>query len=240
MYVAFGLIAYLAGMIAFVGLIAFLGNWHPGVSIDAGAGAAVSVALVVNTGLVCGWWLQHIGMARRPFKRLAFRELPHPLERSTYVLCTAIATLMLIVFWVPMPQPVYEVATPAARLGVSLLFWAGWVFALCGIFYDSHFEFMGLKQAFAGQQRRAFSPSAFKTGFVFRLCRRPSFFGILLATWATPDMTLGRLHFASATTAFVLLGAYFVERSYVSQYGNAYREYQRRIPLLLPKLWGHG
>lgn len=43
--------------------------------------------------------------------------------------------------------------------------------------------------------------------------------------------------FAGGMTLFTLVGCYFVERSYVDRYGEAYRAVQATTPLLLPN-WG--
>ena len=47
-------------------------------------------------------------------------------------------------------------------------------------------------------------------------------------------MTVGRLVFALGMSAYILVGLYFEERDLVRQYGDAYRDYQRQTPRLLP------
>ena len=81
---AYALLAYGCGTAAFVALIVFLGGWHLAVSVNAGIERPMGEALFINTLLMLFWTLQHIGMARPGFKRVAARWIHPALERATY------------------------------------------------------------------------------------------------------------------------------------------------------------
>lgn len=182
---SYAFVAYLVGTAGLLALIVFLSGWAPAFSVNHGPVRPVSQALLIDGGLMLLWTLQHIGMARRGFKTWLERWMPEALERSNYVMFSGLSLGFVLLAWSPMPEPLFELADPWIIMGVYAVFLAGWGFAFAGIFYDSYLEFVGLKQAWCHVRGLPFEVSAFKTGFVFRLCRRPSFFGILVGCWAT-------------------------------------------------------
>jgi protein-S-isoprenylcysteine O-methyltransferase Ste14 len=58
--------------------------------------------------------------------------------------------------------------------------------------------------------------------------------GFLIAFWAAPTMTLGRLLFALVTTFWILISIKIEERDLAQFLGEPYRIYRERTPMLLP------
>ncbi|MFB3079367.1 MAG: isoprenylcysteine carboxylmethyltransferase family protein, partial [Lysobacterales bacterium] len=108
--------------------------------------APLGRALIINTGLLLLFAIQHIVMARQWFKRAWTKIVPQPVERSTYVLLSSLALLALFHLWQPMMSVIWEVETKAAQMVLHGLFAGGILLVLVSTFLIDHFELFGLKQ----------------------------------------------------------------------------------------------
>jgi len=105
---------------------------------------------------------------------------------------------------------------------------------LVSTFLINHFDLFGLRQVWSYLRNRPYQSLPFGTPGPYRLVRHPLYVGWLFAFWMTPVMTLAHLLFSIATTAYILLAIQFEERDLVREHGNAYEEYRRSVPMLVP------
>ncbi|TLY49006.1 MAG: isoprenylcysteine carboxylmethyltransferase family protein [Gammaproteobacteria bacterium] len=230
----YGFVCYLAFLATFLYAIAFVSGFAPK-HIDNGATAPFVIALTLDLALLGLFAVQHSGMARPAFKRWWTRFVPESIERSTYVLVSSLALIVLFWQWRPLPQLLWQVDGELARAAMYALAALGWLLVLSSSFLINHFDLFGLRQVWSFANRRTAPDTPFVTRAFYRIVRHPLMLGFLIAFWATPTMSVGHLLFTLMTTGYIVVAVKFLEeRDLVAQLGETYRDYQRRVPMLLP------
>jgi protein-S-isoprenylcysteine O-methyltransferase Ste14 len=233
--VLYGGFCYTVFLVTFLYAIAFVAGVGVPKHIDNGPSAPLMTALSINIALLALFAVQHSGMARPAFKQWWTRFVPQPIERSTFVLVSSLVLLLMFWQWRPLPQLVWHVENGLAEgflWAISLL---GWLLVLTSSFTIDHFELFGLRQVWLHARRRSAKDEPFVLRAMYRIVRHPLMLGFLIAFWVTPVMSLGHLLFAVVVTGYIVVAVKFLEeRDLVAVHGDAYRDYQRRVPMLLP------
>ncbi len=231
----YGAFCYVVFLVSFLYAVGFLGNFAVPKSIDSGPQVPFLYALAVNLGLLGLFALQHSIMARQWFKKAWTKFVPEPVERSTYVLFSSVALLLLFWKWQPMGGVIWEVQNVYGWLVIQALYGFGWLIVLVATFLINHFDLFGLRQVWFYLKGKPYTALGFRTPGPYRYVRHPLYVGWLTVFWAAPTMTAAHLVFAVMTTAYILIAIRFEERDLVSLHGE-YAEYRRKTPMLVPSV----
>lgn len=232
----YGIVAYLAFAVAIVYAIGFVTGLGVPKTIDSGSAGEPMQAIIINLLLMSLFAIQHSVMARPQFKKWWTRFVPVAVERSTFVLFSSLALMLLFWQWRPIPAVVWQVTNPqvaASLVGLSLL---GWVLVFISTFLINHFELFGLHQVANNLAGKPMPAVRFKTPLLYKVVRHPIYLGFIIFFWATPVMTVGHLLFAAVTTAYIFVGIALEEHDLLAVFGDEYRRYRQRVSMIVPFL----
>jgi len=230
----YGSLSYVIFLGTFLYAIGFIGNFGVPTTLDGARVGSLGVALAIDVALLGLFAVQHSVMARKWFKEWWTRIVPQPLERSTYVLFSSLALILMFWLWQPLGGVVWSVENSLGRIILRVMFAFGWGLVLFSTFLINHFDLFGLRQVWLYLRGRPYTTLRFGTPGPYRLVRHPLYVGWLFAFWSTPTMTLAHLLFSIATTAYILLAIQFEERDLAREHGEAYESYRRSVPMLIP------
>ncbi|MBN1342752.1 MAG: isoprenylcysteine carboxylmethyltransferase family protein [Phycisphaerae bacterium] len=195
--------------------------------------------LAANLLLSVVFFIQHSGMIRESFQRWLAARVSREHTKSVYGVVSGAFLIAVIILW---QGPLTEVW--AAR---GALYWAirglfglalaifGWS-ALTMIRADaSTLRTLALAQPVDMATKHPLISSG-PYGWV----RHPQYLAALLMIWSGPVLTTDRIAFNVIWSAWVVVAVRLEERDLVRRHGQAYRDYQTRVPMLLPLGRGGG
>ena len=230
----YGVFAYILFLGTILYAIGFVSNLVVPKTLETGTAGPLAEALIVNLVLMSIFALQHSVMARKQFKQWWTQFVPKAVERSTYVLLSNLALILLMWQWRPMPAVVWHIGDPQIAMAVTGVSLVGWVIVFTSTFLINHFELFGLHQVTTDLAGRTIPAPRFRTPLYYKFVRHPLYLGFIIAFWAAPIMTAGHLLFAAVTTAYIFVGILLEERDLIDLFGDDYRRYKKRVSMLVP------
>lgn len=232
----YGALAYLVFFGTFLYAVGFMGGFIVPTSLSTDQPGTLD-ALFTNMVLILGFALQHSVMARPAFKRMWTRLIPEPAERSTYILFSSLALIVLFACWQPMGEVIWSLESSVGRGLMHAGFVFGWLLVFASTCLISHFDLFGLRQVWMAFTKQPYTELAFVTPWPYRVVRHPLYLGWLFAMWCTPFMTVSHLVFAALSTAYIFVGISFEERDLKAAHPD-YENYANYVPMIFPRIIG--
>jgi len=191
--------------------------------------------LLFDAGLSFLFFIQHSGMIRKPFRRWLARFISEEYAGTIYTITSGIVLLLVILLWQTSTQ---TVITPSGLLrwslrAVSLLSLFGFYWGVKALrFFDPY----GLRPIINRLRGRNPLPMPITVAGPYRWVRHPLYLFMILMIWSCPDLTMDRLLFNFLWTVWIVIGSYLEEIDLIAEFGDAYREYQKKVPMLIPLL----
>jgi len=191
--------------------------------------------LLVDTFLCLLFFVQHSFMVRRRFRVWLTRTVRADFHGALYASASGSCLLLLIAFWQPVGAPLWIPPSPVRWFAAAVFLAAGAV-GWWGSRSLGEFDALGVKPALQAMKNGAPAGSVpFTVRGPYRWVRHPLYLVSLVIIWAGPVFTLDRLLHNSLWTFWIVIGATLEERDLVDCFGEAYRSYRNKVPMLLPR-----
>lgn len=183
-----------------------------------------------NAGLSLAFFLQHSIMVRRSFKQRLSKIFPDAYHGAIYSIASGVFLFAVVILW-------QSTTLLWQAEGITRLF----VLPVAGFFWAvrslGSFDPFGIKGIYERLRARKPQKGKFIVGGPYRRVRHPLYFFLLIMLWACPDLSVDRLLFNIMWSAWIVIGAYLEERDLAREFGSAYCDYQKNVPMLIPFKW---
>lgn len=239
LYLVYGVLCWLMFLATLMYLMFFVGDFVVPYTVNKNptldhSGATLMTCLLVNFGFLVLFSMQHSIMARPKFKKWWTKIVPPPVERSTFILFTNSILILMYFYWHPIDTLIWNVGPAWARILMWVIFGFGWALVFSSANMIDYFHLTGLKQVWAGFKGKKVEPPVFGEPYAYAYVRHPIYFGFLLGSWSLPTMTGGSLVWAIGATIIIFIGMHFEERNLVQYFGDKYKDYKKRVPMVIP------
>jgi len=209
-----------------------LKSFFPGPSITAAPKDQVSASLLIDTFLFFIFTAQHSVQSRKSVQRWLAAQFTPAGERLLFVAMSALSLYLLIANWHPIPQVVlWDVRGEPLEVVVWGLYALGFAIVIATTFTTIKYDLNNLRTPFTGEKFPLVPRDC--VPFVYQYVRQPLFLGFVLALWAAPVMTLGRLMLAAGWTGYSYIGVTLKEREMAAKMED-YVYYQRKVSAFVP------
>lgn len=225
------LISCIIGQVSLValGVFLFYGSFE---LIHTGLGTTGKLA--IDTFLALLFPLQHSVMLRKGFRDRLVRFVRAEYHGIFFTIVSGGVLVLILVFWQKSAYTVLSLGgifrlLPQAAYFLSI---AGLSWGAMSIVPFDPFGFYSIIHDLRGTTPH---PEQLAIRGPYRYVRHPLYLFSIVMIWSCPDITADRLVFNMLWTVWVIIGARLEERDLVATFGDAYRDYQRRVPMLIPR-----
>jgi protein-S-isoprenylcysteine O-methyltransferase Ste14 len=196
-------------------------------------GFSDSVVLLWDAILSMAFFLQHSGMVRKGFRARMGVFIPPRYQGAIYSIASGVVLVIVVVLWQRSEIQLLRleglplwIARGCSLLAILIFAWS--IHAL------GSFDPFGLRPIKSHIHSQSDQPFLFVVRGPYRWVRHPLYLCVLVLIWASPELTADRLLFNVLWTAWIVVGTILEETDLLADFGDVYRDYQRKVPMLIP------
>lgn len=189
--------------------------------------------LLVDIGLCMAFFIQHSIMVRNRYRSWLSQYIRKEFHPALYSIASGIVLLAIVIVW--------QKSNIVAAAPQGWMYWmlrGGFFLSIAGFAWGNlslgsfdNFGLNGVLNHIRGDQP---PPRVFVVRGPYRWVRHPLYLCSLIMIWSCPHLTMDRLLFNGLFTVWIVIGMILEERDLRQYFGNAYQEYQAKVPILIP------
>ena len=224
------ILTYLVGVVSLLVWMVFL--FHGSLNlVSLGLGEIAGLGL--NAFLSLAFFIQHSMMLRRSFRRLLAKFIRTEYHGALFTIASGVVLLILVVFW---QKSAYVLAAPQGI--IRWMMRAVFILAILGFYWGfralGSFDGFGVSPILNNLRGKDPPSMPFIVRGPYRWVRHPLYFFCLLLIWSCPNLSLDRMLYNILWSTWILVGSVLEERDLVADFRQSYRDYQRKVPMLIP------
>jgi methanethiol S-methyltransferase len=179
------------------------------------------------------FFVQHSGMLRRRFRARLSGIIPPYYHGAFFAILSGAILIPLVIFWQSSTITLYELQSFPRLLarGVFLLAIAGLGWGTFALRSFDPFGINPIRDHLSGKQH---APQQFVVRGPYSWVRHPLYFFLILMIWSCPVLTVDRMLFNVLWSAWIYVGTFLEEADLLLDFGEAYHDYQYKVPRLIP------
>lgn len=226
-------VAYLShflglGSLLFFTLFLFLGQFNI-ITLD----LKESQILFFDAFLSLLFFFQHSIMIRITIRKKISEHIGSEYYAAFYSIVSGIVLIIMILLWQKSSDKIF-----AAE---GIFYWilrALFFISLAGFYWGitslRSFDPFGVNEIKRKIYNKIPKPMPLSVNGAYKWMRHPLYFFMLIMIWACSELTADRLVFNILWSAWIFIGAKFEERDLISEFGDHYKEYQKKVPMIIP------
>jgi methanethiol S-methyltransferase len=190
--------------------------------------------LVWDAALSFAFFLQHSGMVRRSIRARLTAAIAPRYQGAVYAIASGVILTLVVLLWQRSETRLLVLDGAPLWIARACAVAAVVVFVRSAYVLGSLFDPLGLVPIKRHLRGIADQPSTFVVKGPYRWVRHPLYSCILVLFWSNPELTADRLLFNVVWTGWIVAATVFEEADLVNDFGDSYRAYRRKVPMLVP------
>ena len=173
-------------------------------------------------------------MVRRGFRRRLESYIPPHYQGSVYTIVSGLVLFVLLIFWQGSENILLDVQGLPGIIMRSFFFLA--ILGTCwGMWALRSVDMFGMDAVIKNQEDEQPLSRPFIVRGPYRWVRHPLYLFTIMLFWSCPVITADRLLFNVLWTLWIVIGTMLEEGELIDVFGDDYRDYQAKVPMLLPR-----